>query len=230
MKVFLIILALMFATQTAAELKKQCGYYFENGQCLKKKNHTKFYANVIKDVKFSSVRIKQVETDFHGFAKSFCPSGNIFYEIYGDINDDTVFAFKTLFQARKHCGYTEVLLFSGGGYLEDGFELGRFFRKNSISTYVIPDADCASSCAVAFLGGTQRVLAGNGNLMFHSPYYKRTHGIECVKKSPDLLNYYRDMIGSSMGTALYEKTLRECSNRDGWTINRDAAQMYDIVK
>ena len=95
---------------------------------------------------------------------------------------------------------------------------------------VIPNAECASSCAVAFLGGSMKKMVGNAELMFHALYYKRIGGINCVKSAPDLQNYYVRTLGKNAGDRLYTKTLSKCSDRDGWTVNKDAAQIYGIIK
>ena len=47
-----------------------------------------------------------------------------------------------------------VYLASPGGNLYEGMKLGLFFRQHRIKTVVEGGSDCASACALAFLGGT----------------------------------------------------------------------------
>lgn len=51
---------------------------------------------------------------------------------------------------------TAVYLASGGGSLYEGMSIGRFFTRNGIQTVVEGGRDCASACALAFLGGHDR--------------------------------------------------------------------------
>jgi hypothetical protein len=46
-----------------------------------------------------------------------------------------------------------IYLASLGGNLYEGMELGLYFRQNRIKTVVEGGQDCASACALAFLGG-----------------------------------------------------------------------------
>ena len=67
----------------------------------------------------------------------------------------------------------EVTLESGGGYLEDGYKLGKVFRDRAVTTIIQDNKICASSCAVAFLGGKKRLVAAKGSILFHAPYLKQ---------------------------------------------------------
>lgn len=51
---------------------------------------------------------------------------------------------------------TVVYLSSGGGSLAGGIRLGEYFKKYQIKTVVEGNETCASACALAFLGGTDR--------------------------------------------------------------------------
>jgi hypothetical protein len=52
--------------------------------------------------------------------------------------------------------HTAVYLSSRGGSLGGGMRLGRYFKRNGIKTVVEGNEVCASACALAFLGGTDR--------------------------------------------------------------------------
>lgn len=67
-----------------------------------------------------------------------------------------------------------IYLASPGGALYEGMRLGLFFRIRGIQTVVEGGRDCASACALAFLGGTDRAGApwrsasDDSRLGFHS--------------------------------------------------------------
>ncbi len=57
-------------------------------------------------------------------------------------------------QSNKH--QTAIYLDSPGGSLEGGIRLGEYFKRNRIKTIVEGNKTCASACALAFLGGTDK--------------------------------------------------------------------------
>lgn len=54
-----------------------------------------------------------------------------------------------------------VITASPGGNLYEGLQIAAILHDNGIGTYLPEGANCESSCANIFLGGTQRRLAGN---------------------------------------------------------------------
>ena len=69
---------------------------------------------------------------------------------------------------------TAIYLASPGGDLYEGIRLGLFFKHKDIKTVVEGGHDCASACAIAFLGGTDsfghpwRSSSTNSRLGFHA--------------------------------------------------------------
>jgi hypothetical protein len=63
-----------------------------------------------------------------------------------------------------------VVLGSGGGSLQAGIEIGKAIRLKDFATYVPPDVVCASACALAWLGGTSRLMASSAQIGFHAVY------------------------------------------------------------
>ncbi len=67
-----------------------------------------------------------------------------------------------------------VYLASPGGNLYEGMRLGLFFHQNRLRTVVEGGYDCASACALAFLGGTDndgkpwRSSSSDSRLGFHA--------------------------------------------------------------
>ena len=176
-----------------------------------------------------------------------CDSGGVHKIILeGTISPDSSFAMEKLLSQSPHCRNTRgqvivattVQLESGGGYLVDGYKLGRSLRRAGATTIIENQEGCASSCAVAFLGGKKRIVADTGAIMFHAPYFsgKNAYGeklIDCDIPKADLqkLNaYYVEMVGKDAGDRIYERTMWYCSSEDGWVVTGgSAAELYDIA-
>jgi ATP-dependent protease ClpP protease subunit len=166
--------------------------------------------------------------------------------VEGTIGPDSSFAVERLLQQIAPCADrngiviepTIVSLKSGGGFLKDGYSLGRTLRKFNTSTLVENDSICASSCAVAFLGGASRSLEENGSILFHAPYlkinsYQPKPDIKCTKDKKllkDLLDYYSEMLGDEAGKRIFDRTMWYCSAEDGWIVTGgNAAKLFEIA-
>lgn len=110
---------------------------------------------------------------------SECVSGGDFtIQVRGEVGPDSSFALEELLRRSPNClgenreikSRTTVELESLGGYLNDGYLMGRTFRTHGVKTIISNDSACASSCAVAYLGGVERLMEDNAIIMFHSPY------------------------------------------------------------
>jgi len=166
--------------------------------------------------------------------------------IEGTIGPDSSFSVERLFEQITPCADKngkiihpiKVSLKSQGGFLKDGYSLGRTLRKFNATTIIENDALCASSCAVAFLGGTKRSLDDNANILFHAPYlkhnsYQMEPSIECTKDKTlldELEAYYIEMIGLNDGKRIFDRTMWYCSTEDGWVVTGgNAAKLYGIA-
>ncbi|EED36037.1 hypothetical protein NOR51B_1985 [Luminiphilus syltensis NOR5-1B] len=164
----------------------------------------------------------------------------------GVIGPDSSFAMSQLLEEMRPCkdsgGKTilpvKVKLHSGGGLLDHGYALGHSLRRFRAHTLVENGKVCASSCAVAFLGGLERSLEDNASLLFHAPYFDRKNEYGKIdpdcKVGKDALNelgqYYRDMTTPEEGDRLLDRTLWYCSADDGWVITgNDAARLFGIA-
>ena len=90
-----------------------------------------------------------------------------------------------------------------------------------------------SSCSTAFFGGIYRKMKKDAEIMMHSPYIKTGFiSIQCASttQATKLKNYYNLMLGWDTGNLLYERTMKYCSTNDGWRLNKDAAELYGILK
>ncbi len=166
--------------------------------------------------------------------------------VEGQISPDSSFAMARLLSRLQPCKNVAgreilpiiVFLKSGGGLLNDGYLMGETFRKRGITTIVEDGEICASSCAVAFLGGTRRLVEDGAAIMYHAPYFngENSYGkrdINCDvgdKALAELNSYYRKMTDEETGDRLFERTMWYCSAEDGWVVKGgSAAELFGIA-
>ena len=176
-----------------------------------------------------------------------CLDGGSFITLMlnGEIGPDSSFAVKRILEKEKPCkmgggrNNLGIILNSGGGLLEHGYKLGEVLRNYKVNAIVNDGGVCASSCAVAFLGGTKRFVAPKGKLLFHSPYYlgRNSLGSSVIACAEDretlsqMRSYFQQMIGIEEGEILLDRTMSYCSQSDGWTITgNSAAELYGITQ
>ena len=176
-----------------------------------------------------------------------CHSGNIHrITLQGIIGPDSSFAIEKLVNDATPCSdiegnvvkYVEVQLESNGGLINDGYLLGRTLKKYRATTIVKNDKVCASSCAVAFLGGEKRIVEDNGTVLFHAPYYNRLNALgksdpNCAVEGSvlnDMQSYFTEMTNTDISKRLFERTMWYCSADNGWTVTGgNAAKLYGIA-
>ena len=207
-------------------------------------------STVLQDIHVSDVHVRRVRYNHidNPYYHQPC-AGRLYFdtvEISGGINRDTSFIVGKMLQdiseemtcsPRRDTPPTEVFMNSGGGLLYDGFAIGEQIRWHRADTYVIGQQFCASSCAVAFLGGVDRAMVLGGQLLFHAPYYYEQNSttnqirINCTDNATnnDLKRYYQQMLGEQNGGRLFERTMQYCSTDDGWMMNEQAALLYGIT-
>jgi len=73
---------------------------------------------------------------------------------------------------RKTEGLSEavILLASPGGNAMAGVQIGKVIRQKGFLTVVPARINCASACALAWLGGTPRFMAKDSQIGFHAAY------------------------------------------------------------
>lgn len=178
-----------------------------------------------------------------------CASGSS-YKIFidGVVGPDSAFALEQLLKKTPQClnssqhivSRTKVFLNSSGGYLQDGYAMGKSLRRFEAHTVIGKDKLCASSCAVAFLGGKERSVEENGIILFHAPYHivwdqygtsKIATDCNVGKEELDKLkNYYKEMTDNAAGERLFERTMWYCSSSDGWAVKGpSAAELFSIA-
>ena len=95
-------------------------------------------------------------------------------QLKGRIDDGDTYELQVYIAGLAKKPNVVVYLNSPGGNLREGMRLGRFFFQNKIETVVESKTQCASACALAFLGGRDesgkphRTKASTGGVGFHS--------------------------------------------------------------
>lgn len=89
-------------------------------------------------------------------AATFTHNGSVI-RLEGEIKKDDAKKLQSLVDAT---GITTLYLNSNGGHALEGYSLGYTINRNGMMTIVGDSDTCLSACAVAFLGGTSKVLSG----------------------------------------------------------------------
>ena len=187
-------------------------------------------AQILSDIQINSLRVRHIS-----LKRDSCTSGRGEHlELSGPIGPDSSEVVSRVLSQVKPCKVNEskaIFLNSSGGLLKDGYKLGQIFKKAQASTMVAGGQVCASSCAIAFLGGTYRYMVRDAKLIFHAPYLPSDSSIECKSKSEsqELKGYFASFMGEKDGNFLFDRTMSFCSRSEGWTINSDAAKLFGIT-
>jgi len=172
--------------------------------------------------------------------------GDYTIQVKGDVGPDSSFALEELLRRSPNClgenreikSRTTVELESLGGLLEDGYLMGRTFRTHEVKTIITNSSACASSCAVAYLGGVERLMENDSIIMFHSPYLPDLNAqgdriANCdigSETTARLLEYYQEMTSAEQGERLMNRTMSYCSAEDGWVlIGSAAAELFGVA-
>ena len=90
---------------------------------------------------------------------------------------------------------------SDGGNLLAGLKIGEMIRQKNFSTLVPEQARCASSCALAWLGGTRRFMGAGAQVGFHAAYDGQTR--EVTSSGNALVGAYLNEIGLPYSAVVY---------------------------
>ena len=100
-------------------------------------------------------------------------------------------------------GRATVEFRSKGGKLLAGIRIGAQIRARKFNTVVPDGAQCASACAVAWLGGARRFVGENSNVGFHTAYILKTGGPAESGPGNAILGAYLNQLGLSEEAILY---------------------------
>jgi hypothetical protein len=113
-----------------------------------------------------------------------------------DLNDKDVFARKI-----GSLSSAIVAFDSDGGSLVAGLRIGEIIRLKNFTTVVLDQTRCASSCALAWLGGTKRFMGTTARIGFHAAYNGETRQVTGPGNA--LVGAYLNMIGLPSAAVIY---------------------------
>jgi hypothetical protein len=121
---------------------------------------------------------------------------------------------------------TTVEFRSKGGRLLAGIRIGAQIRAKRFNTVVPDGAQCASACALAWLGGARRFVGESSSVGFHTAYILKTAGPAESGPGNAILGAYLNQLGLSEDAILYITHAAPTSVQ--WMSLEEAAE-YGIV-
>lgn len=77
------------------------------------------------------------------------------------------------YSAVSDAGHAMVTLDSPGGLVAEALSIGALIAERQFATYVPPDVECASACALIWLAGERRRMSDRSLVGFHAAYRLR---------------------------------------------------------
>jgi hypothetical protein len=111
---------------------------------------------------------------------------------------------------------------SDGGSLLAGIRIGMLIRVKNFTTIVPDAAQCASACAVAWLGGAHRFLGAGSKVGFHAAYVQKAGATTESGPGNAVLGAYLDQIGLPEDAIVY--ITQAAPNSMKWLNMEEAAQ------
>jgi hypothetical protein len=111
---------------------------------------------------------------------------------------------------------------SDGGSLLAGIRIGMLARVKNFITVVPDGAQCASACAVAWLGGVRRYMGTGSKVGFHAAYVQKAGATTESGPGNAVLGAYLDQIGLPEDAIVY--ITQAAPNSMKWLNLDDAAQ------
>lgn len=96
-----------------------------------------------------------------------------------------------------------VIFNSPGGELAPGLEIGLAIRDRGFDTLVPDGYECASACALAWLGGENRAMGGEGYVGFHAAYIEVGHRAQETGAGNAVIGAYLHELGLSYDTIFF---------------------------
>lgn len=84
---------------------------------------------------------------------------------------------------------------SDGGDLEAGLMMGRTIHAKGLTTIVTGKDGCYSACALAWVGGTHRLLGKKAEVGFHAAYYENGSETQVSSSGNALVGAYLNQLG-----------------------------------
>ena len=96
-----------------------------------------------------------------------------------------------------------VVLQSPGGNLIAGIEIGKAIRLKGFTTFVPDTVQCASACALAWLGGRIRFMSNTARIGFHAVYVGDAGQAAISSAGNALVGAYLNQLGLSAPAIIY---------------------------
>ena len=133
-------------------------------------------------------------------------------------------AFQRAIKDATHGGrHAMVVLASPGGALGAGMHMGLMIAEAGLPTFVPEGEVCASACALAWLAGAPRMMAGTSEIGFHQPYDERDGEMIPSIEANAVVGHYIATIG--MGPAVVSFAVSSPPDRMSWL---DLATAHEI--
>jgi hypothetical protein len=117
-------------------------------------------------------------------------------------------------------GQAVVAFHSPGGDLRAGIEIGKAIRLKGFSTVVADSASCASACALAWLGGTTRLMGDRARVGFHAAYTEVGSQKHTTSIGNALVGAYLNQLGLPERAVIY--ITRASPDQITWLSVKDA--------
>jgi hypothetical protein len=147
-----------------------------------------------------------------------------FLVVQGRLVHEDFETFKT--KAAQITGGARVFLTSEGGSIAAGIEIGRMIRMRGWQTVVPPNAICASACALAWFGGTPRIMWPTSKIGFHAAYILRDGKPSTHAPGNAVVGAYLSQLGFSYAAIGYITSAEPTSLK--WMTPEDAKR-YGIA-
>jgi hypothetical protein len=129
-----------------------------------------------------------------------------------------------------------VVFDSIGGVLSEGIKIGKYLYRNHIGSAVKDGSYCASSCAIAFLGGRDKygnklmILPRSSRLGYHDFYYKQVSRVNesIVRRDYDSVENYFHYVGAP--TRLMNKMFKTDSSDMYWITHYSNPYLQNLKK
>ncbi len=120
--------------------------------------------------------------------------------VTGGFEPEDIEKFKRIAEGRRNA---VIALHSDGGSVLAGIEIGTYIRMRNLKTVVPDGMRCASACALAWLGGTQRFMGAQSQVGFHAAYRVQDGKPAEIGTGNAIIGAYLNRIGLSDRAIVY---------------------------
>jgi hypothetical protein len=120
---------------------------------------------------------------------------------------------------------TTVVLESEGGNLLSGIQIGTLMRLRGMTAVVPHRGNCASACALAWLGGIERQMGADARIGFHAASTRENGELRETGVGNALVGAYLNRIGLSDAAVIY---ITSAAPRSMTWLTLDAARSIGI--